>query len=589
MKRVFKSLTFILLLFSLTFGFAPNISASAAVAQLNYKTKTIDVGKKFKLKVLNTSKKVKFSSNKPETASVSKKGVVKGLKKGIAIITAKVGKKQYNCKVTVQDNTSFKSGFTPAEPIGILEKTTDFSVEVPPLFIEGDKWTVSEEELQEAWKHYFPLMVTVLGPCAEDFYTDGVTWILSDETLAVGCNEWDDETNTVTLGMPTGYDDMDDIMPQLVHETSHMWMQRNNEPVGFAIGQWINEAHAGLAFDIIHVDMLDLTGHSINIQWTMDLMDNYGFEAVNGQMGDGDKYSRLDSDTSAGMSLFCMDTILSTEGTYDYWPKVAKLMYQEENQHIPLERAKEIIDEAAGGKTIDGMKPSEWLFSRSCSNTNGKDGVFVNCLFANETMDDPNIDQGNRSTFGRDTRIDASAYIRENGVEKGYAGSDTKVEIFDYTGKKIYTQTEKLDEWGHDEGIETSGRHRFNNSGLNIDDLPAYSVIRCKTSMKANGKTYSDIGYTLKLPGDPDHLDYITLSDDRMFFILTDEKENIITDLKESDIKVSGAISVDKSHINVGTLIVTVKQGDTVTVKTPAKTYKFTKPVFPRVIPIIAK
>ena len=107
--------------------------------------------------------------------------------------------------------------------------------------------------------------------------------------------------------------------------------------------------------------------------------------------------------------------------------------------------------------------------------------------------------------------------------------------------------------------------------------------------MKANGKTYSDIGYTLKLPGDPDHLDYITLSDDRMFFILTDEKENIITDLKESDIKVSGAISVDKSHINVGTLIVTVKQGDTKKKKTPAKTYKFTKPVFPRVIPIIAK
>ena len=85
MKRVFKSLTFFLVLFSLTFGFAPNISASAAAAQLNYKTKTIDVGKKFKLKVLNTSKKVKFTSNKPETVSVSKKGVVKGLKKGIKL------------------------------------------------------------------------------------------------------------------------------------------------------------------------------------------------------------------------------------------------------------------------------------------------------------------------------------------------------------------------------------------------------------------------------------------------------------------------------------------------------------------------
>ncbi len=74
-----------------------------------------------------------------------------------------------------------------------------------------------------------------------------------------------------------------------------------------------------------------------------------------------------------------------------------------------------------------------------------------------------------------------------------------------------------------------------------------------------------------------------------MFFILTDENENIVTDLKASDIKISGAISVDKSHINVGTLIVTVEQGETITVKTPAKTYKFTKPVFPRVIPILVK
>ncbi len=588
MKRVFRSLALILLTLSITFGLVPGNCFTAATVKLNYQTKTISVGNKFKLKVLNSAKKAKFTSDKPEIASVSKKGVVKGLKKGTAYITAKVGKKKYTCKVTVRENDSAKNSFIPAEPLGILEKTTDFSVEVPPLYIKGDKWSVSKKELQEAWKHYFPYMVTVLGPCADDFYTDGVTWILNDETLAMGCNEWDDETNTVTLGMPTGYDDMDDIMPQLLHETAHMWMQRNNEPVAFDIGQWINEAHANLAFEIIHVDMLDLTGHGISVQLTMDMMDNYGFEAVNGQMSDGEKYSRLDTDRSAGMSLLCMDTILSTEGTYDYWPKVAKMMYREDNQHIPLERAKEILDEAAGGKTIDGMKPSEWLFSRSCSNTKGKDGVFVNCLFANEAMDDGNIDQGHRSTVGNDIRVDASAYIRKDGVEKGYAGSETKVEIFDYAGKKIYTQTEKLDEWGHDEGIETSGRHRFNNSGLKIDDLPAYSVIRCKVSMKANGKTYSDIGYTLKLPGDPDHLDYITLSDDRMFFFLTDEKENIVTDLKESDIKVSGAISVDKSHINVGTLIVTVKQGETVTVKTPAKTYKFTKPVFPRVIPILA-
>lgn len=584
-----KCITILLVVCVLLSGFEVNVSA--ATIKMKKSKLTLFTGETYTLKLKNAPKDaaITWKSSKKSVAVVDKNGVVTAKKKGKTVITAKVGKDKYTCKVTVRENESSKNGFTPVEPIGILEKTTDYSVQVPPLYIKGDKWSVSEEKLQKAWKHYFPLMVTLLGPCADDFYTDGVTWILSEETLAKGCNEWDAQTNTVTLGMPTGYDNMNDIMPQLVHETTHMWMQRNNEPINFDIGQWINEAHANLPFAIIQIDMLDLTGNGINVPLTMDLMDNYGIEAVNGQMSDGSKYSRLDSDTAASMSLLCMNTVLSTKGTYDYWPKVAKLMCQEENQHISLERCKEILDEAADGKIIDGMKPSEWLFSRSCSNTEGKDGVFVNCLFANEVMDDGNTALGHRSTVGSDVRIDVSAYIRENGVEKGYAGSDTTIEIFDYSGKKLYTKTEKLDEWGADEGIETSGRHRFMNRDLDISDLPEYSIIRCKTSMKVSGKTYSDIGYTFRLPGDPQNKDYITLSDDRMFFILTDEKENIVTDLKASDIKVSGATSVDKNHINVGTLIVTVKQGETVTVKTPAKTYKFTKPVFPRVIPILAK
>jgi len=67
---------------------------------------SLTVGKTYKLKVKNTSKKVKWSSNKKSVATVTNKGVVRAKKKGTAIITAKVGKKKYKCKVTVKAKTN---------------------------------------------------------------------------------------------------------------------------------------------------------------------------------------------------------------------------------------------------------------------------------------------------------------------------------------------------------------------------------------------------------------------------------------------------------------------------------------------------
>ena len=89
---------------------APKLSASK---------KTVTVGKSFTLKLSGTTKSVKWSSKNPKVATVSKSGVVRGIKKGKAEITAKVGGKSYTCVVTVKAASSSKS---PQEEDDRLER-----------------------------------------------------------------------------------------------------------------------------------------------------------------------------------------------------------------------------------------------------------------------------------------------------------------------------------------------------------------------------------------------------------------------------------------------------------------------------------
>lgn len=77
------------------------MSSAKGKMKLNRTSATLRVGKKLKLKVKNTKKKVKWSSNKKKVATVTAKGMVKAKKKGTAKITAKVGKKKLVCKVKV--------------------------------------------------------------------------------------------------------------------------------------------------------------------------------------------------------------------------------------------------------------------------------------------------------------------------------------------------------------------------------------------------------------------------------------------------------------------------------------------------------
>lgn len=102
-KIITKSVTVITVL-AIMFTLAMPAAAQAKSAPKLNKTKiSLNVNKSYQLKVTGTSKKATWKTSNKKVAAVSKTGMVTAKKKGTAIITAKVSKKIYKCKVTVKD------------------------------------------------------------------------------------------------------------------------------------------------------------------------------------------------------------------------------------------------------------------------------------------------------------------------------------------------------------------------------------------------------------------------------------------------------------------------------------------------------
>ena len=81
-------------------------AASKTKIKLNRTNKTMYEGDTFTLKITGTKKKVKWSSSNKKVATISSKGIVKGINGGTnqrsCKIYATVGGKKYTCKVTVK-------------------------------------------------------------------------------------------------------------------------------------------------------------------------------------------------------------------------------------------------------------------------------------------------------------------------------------------------------------------------------------------------------------------------------------------------------------------------------------------------------
>jgi len=93
-----------------------NVGAvQAASVKISSTKKTMYKGYTYKLKVTGTNKIVKWSTSDKSKATVNSNGKVYAKKNGKVTITAKVGSKKYNCKVTIKNKpynlTQFSTTF----------------------------------------------------------------------------------------------------------------------------------------------------------------------------------------------------------------------------------------------------------------------------------------------------------------------------------------------------------------------------------------------------------------------------------------------------------------------------------------------
>lgn len=108
----------------LTLTITPSVNTQAkAKIKLNKTSITLQKGKTYTLKLKGTKKKAKWTSSKKTIATVTKKGKVTAKKSGTAVITAKIGKKKYKCKVKVWQKTTTKKP-TP-NPVGTRTNPAD--------------------------------------------------------------------------------------------------------------------------------------------------------------------------------------------------------------------------------------------------------------------------------------------------------------------------------------------------------------------------------------------------------------------------------------------------------------------------------
>lgn len=101
MKKIYRFIVLCMML-AVSICMGQRTQAEAAV-RLNQTSATICIGMGTTLEVKGTSKAVKWVSSNKKIAKVNAVGVVTGVSKGTAVITAQIGNTQYQCRVTVNE------------------------------------------------------------------------------------------------------------------------------------------------------------------------------------------------------------------------------------------------------------------------------------------------------------------------------------------------------------------------------------------------------------------------------------------------------------------------------------------------------
>ena len=83
------------------------VQVQAATVRLNRTSCVLDIGKTMYLKMIGTKSKTKWYTSNKTVVTVRSNGLIAAKKTGSAVITAKIGKKSYKCRVRVSSMERF--------------------------------------------------------------------------------------------------------------------------------------------------------------------------------------------------------------------------------------------------------------------------------------------------------------------------------------------------------------------------------------------------------------------------------------------------------------------------------------------------
>lgn len=432
----------------------------------------------------------------------------------------------------------------------------DMNIAIPQLTVMGN-WPCGEQALQDAWHKYYPYFAHFLGE-PSDFIQNGLTWKWDDSVVAdtVGYSAAD---NSIQMGPLEHHRDSLErgdytvLYYQMMHESAHLFVQYQDMNVNYSFGQWIWEASALIAEQLTRRALGEEDREVVNLY---DLYATLGWNGVNGVFSDGLKYDRTIVDRSATAALSILVDTLSYDSGYDLIARLNGLikekMAEQGNETITKEIYAQLLDTAANGRLIDGMKPSEWLFSQPVSNTSGEEGNYLIVVPFRSVYDTTEPINALVSAFHRykDARGDL--------VEESLTNQPFELSIYDSENELVASTVTVIDQ--HNAFVEFTG----------LSLIPG--AYRLTATATIEGNEFTANNYFIA--ADPD-TKTLLVSGDRLIFITISESGDLMADT--ATVSLSGSNDILQE---MGYVAVLADIGSDIQIN--GKTY--TKPFYSRII-----
>jgi len=455
-----------------------------------------------------------------------------------------------------------------------------------------------------SWFHeFYPALVGYLGePMDPTYQSEGVTWIWDAE---VELQEWFAESNSVEAGPqirwlldPPHWSEQPRwwwLYQQYAHETAHLFYDVGDSAIGLEplLGQWLWEAHANVGTNQVYVDWYgeDVLGARLQLY---DIVANLGWDRVNGVQNDGDKFDpdylgRNIVDSSGTLALQLLNEVLSFDSDLNYIRRVNEALLARctlsGNALVAPEDYARILNEVAGGRSVDGMSPGDWLFSQPVSNIAGAPGAYLVVRPFHSHAGNPNgkLDMSPTAfevgAFVR-TRVSPNAAPSESPIPR----VDIALSIADTSGAVIYETTVRTNGAGFADVPFGDVRRTLNRGAHLISVRCVFEGRAVQTTnlfvVMHNGDPCWDCG----VPPEQWNNDYLlSWEDSRMFVVpMSDDGTELRPDLVER-LTVAGGVATE---FLPGILVIEAEPGAAVELSVGDFSAVVSKPISSRVFPL---